>query len=415
MDKIIAEFLENKKQAYIKKKLSANSSDTDKLIFKQDVNDKYSLKNWLIDASNRASQLSITSHPAKFIHPNAKATSIIEDCPQKNDGLLRSGNVQVDLDIFGNAAALDVEKFLRLKPQDAKKTILQHLEEETDFIKQQFEMNEISFTSIRNGFLKIKQSDLKQTSEKLKQVYFPVKNNYHLLSVLIPSGIIYKLKQRINEIRFSDENKRVREELKKSSPESLKGKIEDIFNLTVIGYGGTKPQNISTLNNQNGGKSFLLSSMPPQFEKRKIQPPKIDFFDNCLWGKLFKSEFEEFHKVLAWRKNNIEARDKRDAVVIDSIAKIQRILNNIREIDKGWSDSNTYTKLPKWQKIWLDDKYQDIRNNDKQNNQYMEKAQSRFSNWFIGNYKSIQDSKTLGDEDIDRIKLILSQEQELLK
>jgi CRISPR-associated protein Csy1 len=43
----------------------------------------------------------------------------------------------------------------------------------------------------------------------------------------------------------------------------LKGDLNSILNLTKIGYGGTKPQNISVLNNQNGGIAYLLSSMPP--------------------------------------------------------------------------------------------------------------------------------------------------------
>jgi CRISPR-associated protein Csy1 len=41
--------------------------------------------------------------------------------------------------------------------------------------------------------------------------------------------------------------------------------------LTAIGYGGTKPQNISVINNQNSGFSYLLPSMPPILTKRKTQ------------------------------------------------------------------------------------------------------------------------------------------------
>lgn len=413
LDKAITEFLDNKKADFLKKKTKITTNENEKITFRQEANDKFSLQNWLTDASNRASQLSITSHPAKFVHPNAKTTSIIADCQQKNDGLLRSGNTVVDLDVFGNAAALDVEKFLRIELED-KQAILQHLEHNTDFIQQQFSIKNINYADIRNNFLKIKTSDLDQTNDKLKQVYFPVGGDYNLLSIMPPSGIIYKLKQRINDIRFSDENKTVREALKKQTP--IKGKIEDIKGLTAIGYGGTKPQNISTLNNQNGGVSFLLPSMPPPLEKRKTQPPKSDFFDNCLWVKLFQEEFKGFHQVLVWRKNNRDIRDKRDDIVISSIIKVQRIIDNIRSIGVGWSDSNSYENLAKWQKIWLDNQHQDARNDYKQNQQYLEKARSGFANWFIGNYKtSIDDNKTLGSEDISHIKSILSQEKGLLQ
>ncbi|WP_428354691.1 type I-F CRISPR-associated protein Csy1 [Methyloprofundus sp.] len=415
LDKAITAFLENKKQDYLKKRVKGNTSEEDKLSFRQEAQEKYAIESWLIDASQRAKQLSLTSHPAKFVHPNAKASSIIADRKKENDGLLRSGNVAVELDVFGNAAALDVEKFLRIELQD-KKTVLQHLEENTETIKQQFAIHEASFKEIREGFLKIRHSDLDQTSEKLKQVYFPVDDDYHLLSVLNASGIIYKLKQKTNDLRFSEENKRLRDELKKAKPAQTKGEITEIYGLTAVGYGGTQAQNISTLNAQNGGVSYLLSSMPPQLEKRQTQPPKNDFFENCLWAGLFKSDFEQFHKVLSWRKNNKDIRDKRDDIVLNSITKVKRLVENIRDINTGWSDSETYEGVVRWQKIWLDEKYADIRTDDQQNHDYLTNAQSYFANWFIGNYKQVtKDNKLLGDDDIDHIKSLLEQEQALLK
>ncbi len=414
LDPVIIDFLENKKQDFIKKKIKTNTTEEMKLRFMQEASDKFFLENWLNDASSRAKQLSLTSHPAKFVHPNAKASSIIANSPKNNDGLLRSGNVEVDLDVFGNAAALDVEKFLRLKLQD-NKTILQHLEQQTPAIKEQFKTKKRSFSDIRKDFLLIKKSDLNQTSEKLKQVYFPVHGDYHLLSILPPSGIIYKLKHKINQLRFSNENTRLKEELKKSAPAPISGKFNELFDLTSIGYGGTKPQNISTLNNQNGGVSFLLSSMPPKLKKRKVQPPKYNFFDDCLWTGLFDQDFMSFHQVLEDRKNNIMIRDKRDEIVINSITKVKRLVDQIR--DNGhWSDSETYVNLELWQKIWLDEKYATIRDDNKQNIDYQTKAQSYFANWFIGNYKqTIKNNKLLGDDDIGHIKDILKQEQELLK
>ncbi|PCI69178.1 MAG: type I-F CRISPR-associated protein Csy1 [Piscirickettsiaceae bacterium] len=415
LDKAITDFLDNKKQDYLKKKTKPDTSDDDKQLFTQDASEKFSLGNWLIDASQRAKQLSLTSHPAKFVHPNAKASSIIVDANKESDGLLRSGNVEVELDVFGNAAALDVEKFLRIKLQD-QQTVLEHLEQNTEIIRQQFETESTKFEDIRNGFMQIKLSDLDQTSEKLKQVYFPVGDDYHLLSILNASGIIYKLKERVNNLRFSEENKILKDELKKTKPAKTKGKITNILELTSIGYGGTKPQNISTLNNQNGGVSFLLTSMPPIMEKRRTQPPKTDFFDNCLWVELFKPDFDQFHQILVWRKNNKEVRDKRDDIVLNSITRLKRLTENIREISVGWSDADTYDGLSKWQKIWLDDQYAEIRNDKKQNQNYLTKAQSYFANWFIGNYKhTTKDSKLLGDDDIAQIKKILNDEQELLK
>jgi CRISPR-associated protein Csy1 len=227
---------------------------------------------------------------------------------------------------------------------------------------------------------------------------------------------MYKLKERINGLRFSEENKILREELKKSKPTEGTGKLTEIYGLTSIGFGGTKPQNISTLNNQNGGVSFLLSSMPPVLERRQTQPPKQNFFENCLWSGLFERDFDQFHKVLSWRKNNLEIRDMRDGIVLNSMTKLKRLIEKIRDIGVGWSESETYDDLPLWQKIWLDNKYVEIRNDKKQDEDYLTNAQSYFANWFIGNYKlSTKNNKLLGDDDIEQIKKILKEEQELLQ
>jgi len=155
--------------------------------------------------------------------------------------------------------------------------------------------------------------------------------------------------------------------------------------------------------------------MPPSLEKRPIQPPKKDFFESCLWTGLFKTDFEEFHKILSWRKNNKDIRDARDDVVLNAISKVQRQIDKLRAIDKGWSNSNTYAGLSQWQKIWLDDFYASIRLDKKHNHDYLSHAQSDFANWFINHYKSsVKDNKLLGDEDITHIKAILQQEKELL-
>ena len=106
----------------------------------------------------------------------------------------------------------------------------------------------------------------------------------------------------------------------------------------------------------------------------------------------------------------------RDGIVLNSITKLKRLVDNIRDIDAGWSDSETYDGLALWQKIWLDDKYIESRDEKNNNQDYLNQAQSYFALWFIGNYKQLtKDNKLLGDDDIDQIKKILKDEQELLQ
>jgi len=106
----------------------------------------------------------------------------------------------------------------------------------------------------------------------------------------------------------------------------------------------------------------------------------------------------------------------RDDIVLNSMAKLKRLIENIRNIHAGWSSADSYDGLLRWQKIWLDEKYADIRNDDKHNHDYLSKVQSYFANWFINHYKaSTKDNKLLGDDDIEHIKKVLKDEQELLK
>lgn len=430
LDNAITEFLESKKTDFLNKKISANTSEEKKIALRQEAIDKYTFHAWLNKALETANDF-FTTHPAKFTHSTlfskkskfkAKELNLIFFCDFCTDGFLKSGNIlapdnpiDLNLDLSGypnNGDSTELYSFLKVLLKDDL-TIYQHLVKNTGYIKKQFNVANIDYKKIKDTLLpKIK--DAHVTSDRLKQIYFPVNNDYHLLSILSPSGIIYKLKERINAVRFSAKNKQIREALSNQAP--IKGELEDIRNLTAIGYGGQNAQNVSLLNNQNGGVSLLLSSMPPQLFKRKTQPPKSDFFDNCLWVTLFKDDFTDFHQVLVWRKNNKNIRDKRDGIVVFSIKKVQRLIENIRNIDSGWSDSDTYNRLDQWQKIWLDNQYESIRSNDKQNQDYLQQAYSGFANWFIENYKaSVADNKTLGSEDITHIQDILNQEQELLK
>lgn len=434
MDKMIAkylEYLDTKKQDFLKKKVKVNSTEKEIIAFNKEADDKFLMHNWLIDASNRAGQLSVTTHPPKFSHPDAKIDAIIAKCNQKNDGLLRSGNIKVGLDVVGNAASLDVNKFLHLE-LDNNLTILQNLEQNTDYIKTQFEID--NFDEIRSNFLKIKKSGLTtKSSDKLKQIYFPVGDDYHLLSLLTPSAIVYKLKQRINENfqPFSERNKQEKEKVERAvkDKKELKGDLNSIWNLTAIGYGGTKPQNISVLNNQNGGIAYLLSSMPPILQKRKTQPPKKDFFSNIWLNNYLKEDFKELHGILNNRqeelaiKRKIEKENKpyrsiraiRDELIIPNIIfQIKKEIEKIREISDGWSDSSAYNKLPQWQKILLDNQYESIRDDNEQNHDFLNHARLELAIWFSKTYNKLFD-KNLGDIEIVHIKDVLKNEMEVFK
>lgn len=413
LDPAIQGFFKERKEQWLKTRIKMNTADAEKVELEQQADEKFTLELWLPDAAKRAKQLSLVSHPGKFSHSSAKTTSIIANCNYSADGFLRTANVDVDLDVVGNAAALDVHKFLSLKLAD-RQTVLVHLEKKTDIIREQLSISGVLFTDIEQGLLAIKKSiDTSiKTSEKVKQVYFPVKENeYHLLSILTPSSIMFKLKERINTMRFSDEAKQVREARKNGKYHERD--FSEIYGLSVIGYGGTKPQNISVLNSQNGGTSYSLSSIPPELTLRNIRPPKTNFFTNSLWFKNYKDDFQEFHNLLIKDANNIHIRKKRDWFIRSIIYQVADQVWKIRSLEKGWSDSDNHKALPHYQKIWLDQLYVKER---MEGPEWFDSVQKELSRWFVNTYKKLMSDKALalGDEHMHHIKSMIIECDEAL-
>lgn len=388
LDPAIKDFLQERKEKWLKDRIKKATTNETEQALQQEASEKFSLAHWLPDAAKRAKQLKLSSHPVKFTHPNIKASTILTEGERNNNGFLRTGNVVCNNqnDVFGNAAALDVYKFLMLILNDGK-TILQHLLDNSETIQQQFDLPSASFTEIATGLLAIKSEQIakERTHGLIKQVYFPIdeaKENYHLLSILTPSKNLYELKNRIQQRHYSEETKVARGAKKKA--EACDHGYAEVYNLTAIGFGGTKPQNISVLNNQNGGVAYLLSSVPPLLEKRRTQPPKYDFFKASLWLSDYKALFEHLHKAL---KNEYANRHtKRNAYYWRKQIIFQIIDDSwkVRYLEAGWSLSDNYQQLPKVQKLWLDQEYREQRQND---TEWLVEIKASIARWIINTYE----------------------------
>jgi len=223
---------------------------------------------------------------------------------------------------------------------------------------------------------------------------------------------MFELKKRINDMRFSDQTKEARELRKKG--EYHETGYNDLFDLSMIGFGGTKPQNISVLNNQNGGRTYLLPCMPPRLQKRKIRPPKYNFFENSLWAGRFKESFNALHKFLALDYNNVKIREHRDKSIRFIIDQVIDRMWTIRQIDAGWSQSETCSNLPEHQKIWLDDINIEAR---EESDGWIEKIVDEFSRWIVFTYNKILGKQAipLGDDELLYIKSLIEQNREALR
>lgn len=385
MVEVIDDFLTERKAAWLKAKLKTDMDATAQQALYQEANDKFSLSTWLPDAAKRVTQLSMVSHPSKFSHPSAKTSAIIATCSSCNDGYLRTGNVSYPLDVFGNAAAMDVYKFLTLTMPDGR-NVLSHIEEDSEAIKPILTIPSASYDELKLGFMSIKQADNSIKTDRLvKQIYFPVENEYHLLSILTPSGLLSTIKNTVDTMRFSDTCKEAKVQRKdnKYHPTGF----DDLLNLTVTAYGGTQPQNVSVLNSQNAGRAYLLDSTPPTLQKRDTRLPTYDFFKNSLWRGQFKENFDALHKLINLDINNINIREginRRIKFIIDQVLEKAFV---IRASSIAWSETEHYKQLPLVQRIWLDDIHLEKRENQ---DLWLDAISRSFASWIVHSYEASQ-------------------------
>lgn len=355
-DSRVIEFFQERKAAWLKKAINTSMTEMEVSEKELECEQVFSLEQWLPNASKRAGQISISTHPCTFSHPSSRknkngyVTSIIASSQHSDDGYLRSGNVTVEADALGNAAALDVYKFLTLKMEDGQ-TLLSHIEQDSDLAQQLLNIKAGSYNTLKDGFLAMTNSDDESvTSSKIKQIYFPVDGGYHQLSILSASGAMFELRKRVDTIRFSEATKAARACEKNN--EIYEGGYKQLVNMTTIGYGGTKPQNISVLNNQNGGKVHLLSSEPPKLTKRDIHFPTVDFFSQSVSYYQCRDLFYALHELFLNHKNDWNIRRERDEYYQAIIDRIIEKMWLVRNVSSEQYNPDT-TQLNKTQKIWL--------------------------------------------------------------
>ncbi|WP_217516845.1 type I-F CRISPR-associated protein Csy1 [Vibrio metschnikovii] len=419
LDPAIATFFAERKEAWLKKNISAAMSDTEVFEKQQECEQNFLLDNWLPDAAKRAGQISVASHPCTFSHPSARknkngyVSSIIAKKKPRIDGFLRSGNVSVEPDALGNAAALDVYKFLSLEMSD-QRSLLVHIEEQSELAKQLLDIPSCEYQALRNGFLKMVDSDQASvSSSKIKQVYFPIADGeYHLLSLLTHSGHLFELRKRLDALRFGDAVKEARE-CKKTNHFHPAG-YQEIFGLTTIGFGGTKPQNISVLNNQNAGKAHLLASMPPELTPRDIRLPKTDFFKESFTAWQAKEVLEALHRLFQTDYNNINLRDGRDYRIQQYVDLVIEKMWQVRLFLEAYSGELS-SALPLEQQIWLYPEFAEQRQHE---DEWLDKLARHIARGFINHYsrsKVITNPVTLADHELLAIEKVVASNKENLR
>ncbi len=417
IDPAIEAFFAERKEAWLKKNMSTAMDEQQLREKQQECEQNFSLSNWLPDAAKRAGQISISSHPCTFSHPSARknkngyVSSVIAKNRSQADGFLRSGNVSVEVDALGNAAALDVYKFLSLEMAD-RRSLLTHIEQGSELAQGLLTQPNTDYQTLREGFLKMIDTDQEAiSSSKVKQVYFPVaEGEYHLLSLLTHSGHLFELRQRLDALRFGEEVKQARECRKNGQfyPDGY----QEIFGLTTIGFGGTKPQNISVLNNKNAGKAHLLASTPPELKPRNLRLPTKDFFKESFTAWQAKETLEALHRLFKTDYNNINIRDGRDYRIQEYVDLVIHKMWQVRLFLADYQGDLSSDLKPE-QKFWLYPEYEQYRLEE---NEWLEGIIRQISRSLIFNYSKVTNNSTaLADDELLAVERVVRDNKEALR
>lgn len=316
--------------------------------------------NWLPDAARRVGQIQQVTHALKFTHPDARGSSLsVAGNPAAGDGVVGTHSVAKSLspDVVGNAAALDVYKFLRLPVGEM--SILDLAIANDPALASALSADPDLAQTWMSAFTTLAQAKGQPASNKLaKQVYWPVEGkNYHLLAPLFPTSLVHGAWKRIREDRFSDDAKAARE-AKRNGLAHPHGYCE-YPNVAIQNFGGTKPQNISQLNSERYGENFLLPSLPPSWKSAEVRPPlAVDSVFDRIFGS--RPRVRELVRILRDFLVSVERagsneRIRRKRAELAALIRDEafQYAAELQQLEPGWTQQPE-CRLNRAEQCWLD-------------------------------------------------------------
>lgn len=325
------------------------------------IKEQYQLEVWMHRATDwMAEQIGFGTHISKGIHSSSKG-----DCVNFNPGTYLPAGVMGhqslshhELDASGNAAALPLfsffdfyvskEKNLKIKDLLVKrdKEIMLCLSEDKALSEKYF----LIFKSLLEP-----KKDKPLTSEYNKQILWPHHTeDYINIIPLYPSSLASHVHKKINYLKHSEdftEAKKARTQRKQ-----VGSGYPTINDLGVVIIGGSNPQGVSQLMSRQGGRNYLLPSLPP-----KINRP-ITYKLSRLSSSIFDSKALEFHArkaiqaifdVVESEKNSVDIRNARKVAIDEVLHILFSMAESMRNnLPAGWSKD--YKKMNIEEKLWLD-------------------------------------------------------------
>lgn len=317
---------------------------------------------WIDDAARRVGQLQVVTHSLKPIHPDAKGTNLYAP-PESLTAYAAVGSHTLPADfagdVVGNAAALDVYKFLKLEYQG--KSLLKRVLEKDAELAAAFSDDAEQAQAWMQAFAAITEPRGGEASHtRAKQLYWlvgedPADNgDYHLLAPLYATSLAHSIFLAINEDRFGEVAKAARKARREKAFSEVG--YHDYPNLAVQTLGGTKPQNISQLNSERGGNNYLLASLPPRWTSQDIKAPLLTDSVFPRFGRrpAVKRLVSDLRRFLESNpSSDYQTRDLRDDLNAALMDELMLFTMQLHGLPPGWSDDEK-CRLPVEEVYWLD-------------------------------------------------------------
>ncbi|MEI7707186.1 MAG: type I-F CRISPR-associated protein Csy1 [Chlorobium sp.] len=401
MEKFLYDRLEDKL-----KKLNELDDEKDTALRKE-----YQLEAWLDNKSLRVKELTLVTHAIKYQNPDARGSSLYASKDDNHDAFcVSTASIKLPLhDVVGNAAALDIYKFLQLKHQE--ETLLSRMLRNDNAFRLSLPASEEKKDRWFQLFGAIKEMKSSASSDTLaKQIYFPLPDRkYHLLAPLFPTALVHEVYKQV-QTRYEDDTKAARKARREENyhPHGYR----DYPNLAVQNFGGTKPQNISQLNSERRGMAYLLPSLPPSWHSSAVRPPLgVDtIFPKIFAGKAKRliNELKNFLIKVQDRESNAEIRQRRAELVSEIIDRLLQYSSEIQGLLPGWTQ-NPECRLNQAQAFWLDpERADDDWQKQRETTDWESRICHEFANWLNATLQT--DHLRFGDAERLEWKKLLQKE-----
>lgn len=359
-----------------------------------DAKAKYSLDTWMKDAAERmAQQLNFGTHISKGVHPDSKGDNVnFKPSHTLPQGLVGSQSIHAtQLDANGNAAALPLASFFDYPIDEDKPQLkIRHLIERNDpALQHALATDPNQSASYFQAFQAAlnSQIDTPASHERNKQLLWPIQDTSHYYTVipLYPSVLTHQLAQALNQLRYSDSNKQARDNrFKKGVEQQTYVSIRD---LATVQLGGTKPQNISQLTSRQGGRNYLLPSLPPQFKQEYLVQLKLSdpSLFNASLAHYCREPMRALFEIVPETTSTLAIRDKRKAAIDEILFLVVLVAEQFQQRPAGWT-TDEKCHLDYAEKQWLDPRRAELEGQaefkeDRETYEWRQEIIQRFANW----------------------------------